>query len=328
MQRSSGATQEGSRLLDRVRGCMRLQHMSLRTEKSYIGWIKRYIYFHGKRHPQELGARDVTAFLTDLAKNRKVAHSTQNQALCALVFLYERVLEQPLGELDPFVRAKRRRHIPIVLSREEVRKILGRLSGVPWLYLTMLYGGGLRLMEGLRLRVQDVDLKNHRVTVRDGKGGKDRVTLLPKIVEPALQSHLAWVKEQHQMELNEGYGTVELPDALERKYPNAAKELGWQYVFPASKRSRDPRSDAIRRHHIYERTMQRAFKKALRAAGVHKHASCHTLRHSFATHLLMGGTDIRKIQELLGHKDIRTTMIYTHVILHHSQDLKSPADQL
>lgn len=228
MQRSSTETKDGSRLLDRVRGCMRLRHMSLRTEKSYIGWIKRYIYFHGKRHPQELGAAAVTAFLTDLAKNKNVAASTQNQALCALVFMYERVLDQPLGELDPFVRAKRRRHIPVVLSQEEVRSVLARLNGAPWIYLTMLYGGGLRLMEGLRLRVQDVDLEHHRVTVRDGKGGKDRVTLLPRIVEPALRSHLACVKEQHQRELQEGYGTVELPGALKRKYPNASKEWGWQ----------------------------------------------------------------------------------------------------
>ena len=316
------------RLLDRVRGQMRVRHMKWTTEKAYVGWIRRFILFHGKRHPAEMGAEEMSAFLTHLATKGRVSASTQNQALCALVFLYKHVLGQSVGELEDLVRAKRRRRIPVVLTRDEVREILRDVNGVPWLVLTLLYGTGMRLMECLRLRVQSIDFAKNEITVRDGKGGKDRRTVLPGVVKPALRTHLASVRKIHEQDLREGYGRVELPKALARKYPNADKEWRWQFVFPSGKRSPDRRSGIVRRFHMSPRTAQRAFRVALRKAGIHKHAGCHTLRHSFATELLRQGYDIRTVQELLGHANVNTTMIYNHVLNRGGQGVSSPADGL
>ncbi len=316
------------RLLDRVRGQMRVRHMKWSTEKSYVGWIRRYILFHGKRHPSEMGAKEISAFLTHLAQKERVSASTQNQALCALVFLYKHVLDRDVGELEDLVRAKRRRRIPVVLTRDEVRAILRGVKGLQWLILTLLYGTGMRLKECLQLRVQHIDFARNEITVRDGKGGKDRRTMLPEVVKPSLRTHLAEVKKLHQRDLHEGFGRVDLPKALARKYPNADKEWRWQYVFPSAKRSPDRRSGIVRRFHMSPRTVQRAFRKALRASGIHKHAGCHTLRHSFATELLRQGYDIRTVQELLGHADVKTTMIYTHVLNRGGQGVTSPADGL
>ncbi|MCP3961877.1 MAG: integron integrase [bacterium] len=324
----SGEPKNEPKLLDRVRGALRVRHMKWSTEKSYVSWIRRFIFFHGKRHPAEMGAPEVSAFLTHLATKKRVSPSTQNQALCALVFLYKHVLGRDVGELEDVVRAKRRRRIPVVLTRDEVRDILRRVGGVPWLVLTLLYGTGMRLMECLRLRVQDIDLARNEITIRDGKGGKDRRTMLPEVVKPALQAHLAKVKLIHQRDLEEGFGRVELPGALARKYPAADKQWRWQYVFPSTTRSRDRRSGIVRRFFMSPSTPQRALKKAIRAAGIHKHASCHTLRHSFATELLRQGYDIRTVQELLGHANVNTTMIYTHVLNRGGYGVESPADVL
>ncbi|MCP3994132.1 MAG: integron integrase [bacterium] len=316
------------KLLDRVRGQIRVRHMKWTTEKAYVAWIRRYILFHGKRHPAEMGAEEISAFLTHLAQERQVSASTQNQALCALVFLYKHVLGRPVGELENLVRARRRRRLPVVLTPDEVREILGRLDGVPWIVLTLLYGTGMRLMECLRLRVQSIDFAQNEVTVRDGKGGKDRKTVLPGVVKPALRTHLEAVKKIHLGDLHDGYGRVELPYALARKYPGAEKQWKWQYVFPSTKRSPDRRSGVVRRFHMAPTTPQRAFKKALHAAGVHKQASCHSLRHSFATELLRQGYDIRTVQELLGHASVSTTQIYTHVLNRGGFGVASPADNL
>ncbi len=293
-----------------------------------VAWIRRYILFHGKRHPAEMGAEEISAFLTHLAQKRQVSASTQNQALCALVFLYKHVLGRPVGELENLVRARRRRRLPVVLTPDEVREILGRVEGTPWIVLTLLYGTGMRLMECLRLRVQSIDFAQNEITVRDGKGGKDRRTVLPGVVKPALRTHLETVKKIHMDDLHDGYGRVELPYALARKYPGADKQWKWQYVFPSTKRSRDRRSGVIRRFHMARTTPQRAFKKALRAAGVHKQASCHSLRHSFATEMLRQGYDIRTVQELLGHASVSTTQIYTHVLNRGGFGVASPADNL
>ncbi len=270
------------RLLDRVRGQMRVRHMKWRTEKAYVGWIRRYILFHDKRHPAEMGPKEISDFLTHLATKGRVSASTQNQALCALVFLYKHVLVQSVGELENLVRAKRRRRIPVVLTRDEVREILLHVRGVPWLVLTLLYGSGLRLDECLQLRVQHIDFQPNEITVRDGKGGKDRRTMLPEIVKPALRTHLAAVRRIHERDLGEGFGRVKLPKALARKYPAADKEWRWQYVFPSSKRSPDRRTGIVRRFYMSPRTPQRALRIAVRAAGIHKHATPHTLRSASA----------------------------------------------
>ncbi len=316
------------KLLDRVRGAIRVRHLKWSTEKSYVSWIRRYILFHDKRHPAEMGAPEISAFLTHLATNKRVSASTQNQALCALVFLYKEVLGRPFGELKDLVRAKRRRRIPVVLTRDEVREILRRVEGTPWLVLTLLYGTGMRLNECLKLRVQEIDFAKNEITIRDGKGGKDRRTMLPGLVKPALSSHLENVKKLHQQDLREGFGRVELPGALARKYPGAEKQWRWQYVFPSTKRSPDRRSGVVRRYYMSPATAQRAFRKAIRSAGINKHASCHTLRHSFATELLQRGYDIRTVQELLGHSNVNTTMIYTHVLNRGGLGVESPADVL
>lgn len=314
------------RLLDQVRARIRVKHYSYRTEQQYVSWIRRFILFNDKRHPSSMGAPEVEAFLSHLATERLVAASTQNQALAALLFLYKEVLGLELPWLHGIVRAKKPRRLPTVLSRAEVKAVLANLDGVSWLVASLLYGSGLRLSEALRLRVKDVDLAHPEIVVRDGKGGKDRVTVLPdNLVEP-LRIHLARVKEQHEEALRQGYAGVELPFALANKYPNAHTQWGWQYVFPARKPSRDPRTGAWRRHHIFEDSIQRYVARAMRRADILKPASCHTFRHCFATHLLEAGYDIRTVQELLGHADVKTTMIYTHVLNRGGRGVKSPLD--
>ena len=314
------------RFLDRVRERIRFKHYSLRTEDSYVQWIKRFILFHGKRHPAEMGAVEVEAFLTHLAVEGNVAASTQNQARSALLFLYKEVLGSELPWLNNVEQAKKPRRLPTVLTEDEVREVLGRLDGVHWLVAALLYGAGLRLMEALRLRVQDVDFKRREILVRNGKGFKDRVTMLPDRVASRLPGHLVTVRQLHEKDLAEGFGEVHLPYALERKYPATGKSWGWQYVFPSGNRSVDPRSGKTRRHHVDEQTIQRAVKQAVRSAGIVKAATPHTLRHSFATHLLQKGQDIRTVQELLGHEDVQTTMIYTHVLNRGGHGVTSPLD--
>jgi integron integrase len=316
------------RLLDRVRDAIRARHYSRRTEKAYAHWIKRYIFFHGKRHPADMGAPEVTAFLTSLAVHDKVAASTQNQALSALLFLYREVLGVELPWLDDVVRAKRPQHLPVVLTRDEVRAVLQRLDGVPRLMALLLYGAGLRLLECCRLRVKDVDFATNQITIRDGKGHKDRVTMLPAAVKAALIAHLARAREQHEADLRHGAGWVELPSALTRKYPNAGRDWGWQWVFPATRMYVDRLTAQRRRHHLHESVLQRAVKDAVRSVGIAKQATCHTFRHSFATHLLEESHDIRTVQELLGHEDVRTTMIYTHVLNRGPAGVRSPADRM
>ena len=314
------------KLLDQMRHVLRLKHMSIRTEGTYLSWAKRFILFHGKRHPQDMGASEIRAFLTHLAVHDKVAASTQNGALCALLFLYRHVLKQPFPELEGIERAKRPRRVPTVFTREEAAAVLAQLTGVNRLMASVLYGAGLRLMECVRLRVKDLDWGYHQMTVRDGKGGQDRVTMLPHALAEPLQRHLSKVKLVHEEDLAEGYGDVYLPYAFDRKEPHAGKSWLWQYAFPAAKRSIDPRSGIERRHHISESTLQKAVQDAIHRTGIPKRGSCHTLRHSFATHLLENGYDIRTVQELLGHKDVRTTMIYTHVLQRGGKGVRSPLD--
>lgn len=297
-----------------MRHALRARHYSIRTERAYVAWARRYILFHGKRHPRELGPDHVNRFLSHLAVQDKVAASTQNQALAALLFLYGEVLRMPLPREGGLVRAKKPQRLPTVLTREEVKSLLSRLDGPPKIAATLLYGAGLRLLEVLRLRVKDVDFGLHQLVVRDGKGQKDRVTMLPDAAAGALALHLQDVRRLHARDLAEGYGRVFLPDAFARKAPDAATLWSWQWVFPAATRARDPRTGVERRHHLHETILQRAVHNAVLAAGIQKPASCHTLRHSFATHLLEDGYDIRTIQELLGHSDVSTTMIYTHVL--------------
>lgn len=314
------------RLLDLVRNRCRVKHYSIRTEHSYIGWIRRFILFHSKRHPSELGAPEVEAFLTHLAVKRNVAASTQNQALAAILFLYKEVLEIELPWLDGVTRAKKPSRLPVVLTPDEVRTLLTQLDGVHHLIASVLYGSGLRLMEAVRLRVKDVDFSRLEITVRDGKGGKDRRTMLPKTLVDPLQTQLNRVRIFHEQDLRNDICAVYLPYALDRKYPNAGNELGWQYIFPAAEPAIDPRSGILRRHHLGEQAFQRAIKDAVRRSDINKPATSHTLRHSFATHLLEGGYDIRTVQELLGHKDIRTTQIYTHVLNRGGNAVRSPLD--
>jgi len=314
------------KLLDQIRTLCRLKHYSIRTEQTYVDWAKRYILFHHKRHPREMGAPEVRAFLEHLAVHGKVAASTQNQALNALAFLYHQVLEQDLGDLGEVFRAKKPQRLPTVLTRCEVQRLLGNLDGTYRLIARLLYGTGMRLLEGLRLRVKDLDFEQHVILVRDGKGEKDRVTMLPDALVPDLRAHLDRVKQLHDADLAAGHGRVYLPYALEEKYPNANREWAWQYVFPAKSLSTDPRSGEVRRHHVNETSLQRAIKIAVRQARLTKPASCHTLRHSFATHLLENGYDIRTVQELLGHKDVATTQIYTHVLNRPGLAVRSPLD--
>ncbi|MBX3678486.1 MAG: integron integrase [Rhodocyclaceae bacterium] len=320
---------EAPRLLDRVRDRLRLKHYSLRTETAYLGWIKRYILFHGKRHPADMGKAEAEAFLSSLAVERNVSASTQSQALSALLFLYREVLALELPWLDDVTRAKKPVRLPTVLTRAETLALLEKIENAELhLIVSLLYGSGLRLLEGLRLRVKDVDLARNEIVVREGKGGKDRVTMIPlQLVEP-LRAQIARTKAVHEADLARGKGEVWLPDALAVKYPNAARALGWQYVFPAAGFSTDPRSGEVRRHHVDEKRVQRAVKQAAARAGIVKPVSPHTLRHSFATHLLEGGYDIRTVQELLGHADVSTTMIYTHVLNKGGRGVKSPLDRV
>jgi len=315
------------KLLDQMRDRIRVKHYSIRTEQVYCEWVKQFIRFHRYRHPVEMGASEVEAFLSDLAVRRKVSASTQNQALAALLFLYKQVLAIDLPWLNEVVRAKKPQRLPVVLSVDEVRRVLVGLEGDLWLVCSLLYGTGMRLMEVLRLRVKDVDFARGEILVRDGKGMKDRVTVLPRSLLQSLQRHLAVVRAVHKAELLEGRGDVWLPFALERKYPNAARDWGWQYVFPAAGLSVDPRSAAVRRHHLDEKRIQRGFKRAVQAAGIFKPATPHTLRHCFATHLLESGQDIRTVQELLGHSDVKTTQIYTHVLNRGGLGVVSPLDR-
>jgi integron integrase len=303
-----------SPFLNRVREVIRTRHYSIRTEQAYVDWVRRFILFHGKRHPEELGEAEVSRFLTWLAVKRRGSPGTQNQALNALVFLYRHVVGRELGDIVGAVRAKRPERLPVVLTQAEERRVLQHLDGPHWLPVILLYGSGLRLMECLRLRVKDVDFEHRAIVVRSGKGNKDRVVTLPDPCVAPLKRQLATVENIHNKDLRDGFGEVWLPYALARKYPQAAKSWAWQYVFPASKRSVDPRSGVTRRHHLDASCLQKAVKRAIRQAGITKPASCHTLRHSFATHLLERGMNIRTVQEQLGHKDVRTTQFYTHVL--------------
>lgn len=326
--RSSSRQPSGPRLLDRVRDKIRLKHYSLRTEQAYLDWIRRFILHHGKRHPGDMGAPEVEAFLTHLAVAGKVAASTQNQAKSALLFLYREVLEADLPWLDGVESAKAPKRLPVVLTVAEVQAVLSRLSGRHWLIGCLLYGTGMRIMECLRLRVKDVDFARGEVLIRDGKGFKDRVTMLPERAAGPLREHLVRVRALHERDVADGVPPVFLPYALERKYPNAGREWGWQFVFPADGLAVDPRSGITRRHHLQDQAFQRAMKQAVLDAGLAKPATPHTLRHSFATHLLEGGYDIRTVQELLGHSDVSTTMIYTHVLNRGGRGVVSPLDRV
>ena len=313
-------------LLDQLRDTLRIKHYSYRTEESYVQWVRRFILFHKKRHPAEMGAPEIKAFLAYLARERNVSASTQNQALSAILFLYREVLHK---EIEPILlsNAKRPERLPTVLSRKEVHRLLNSMHGTHKLMAQLLYGSGLRLMECLRLRIKDVDFDYKTITVCDGKGEKDRVVPLPETVIPALRHQIERVRLLHQEDLVAGYGEVSLPYALAEKYPHAAREFIWQYLFPSSRRSKDPRTGKERRHHMDPSGLQRAIRQAARKAGLSKRVTPHTLRHSFATHLLQNGYDIRTVQELLGHKDVRTTMIYTHVLQPSSQAVRSPLDE-
>jgi integron integrase len=320
------AMPEPKKLLDQVRDVLRIKHYSYRTEQTYVDWIKRYIIFHEKRHPKDMGAPEIKAFLAYLAQERHVAASTQNQALSALLFLYKNVLQLEVAALPNLVHAGRPKHLPTVLTHDEALAVINRMTGKSRLMARLLYGSGLRLMECLRLRVKDIDFGNHQIIVREGKGEKDRATVLPDSIVPELQTLLRDVKALHEKDLREGYGEVALPYALNVKYPNAGREWGWQYVFPASQRSADPLSGVIRRHHLDEGVLQHAVRDAARQTSITKSVSPHTFRHSFATQLLQNGYDIRTVQELLGHKDVKTTMIYTHVLQRSAGAVKSPLD--
>lgn len=314
------------KLLDQVRAVIRLRGMSYRTEQTYCEWIKRFILFHNKRHPSEMGVEEIRAFLTHLVVEQNVAGSTQNQALHSILFLYKQVLNIELPFIGGLPVAKKQPRLPVVFTREEVHTILAQLSGEKWLMASLLYGSGLRLSECLRLRVKDIDFDKNIITVREGKGGKDRVTMLPLPMKEPLCEHLINVKQKHEADLAAGFGNVAIPFALSRKYPTAATEWKWQYVFPAPHRSRDPRNGEMRRHHLDPSVLQKAVKEAIQQTKIPKHGSCHTFRHSFATHLLEAGYDIRTVQELLGHADVKTTMVYTHVLNRGGLAVRSPLE--
>ncbi len=316
------------RLLDQVRDAVRVRHYSYRTEQAYVGWIRRFVLFHDKRHPAEMGADEIRRFLTALAVQRHVSASTQNQALAGLRFLHREVLGRDPGWIDDVVRAKRPERLPIVLTRGEIGRLFAHLDGATWILAALLYGGGLRLMEGLRLRVHDLDFERGEILIRHGKGGRDRVSVLPTIAAAPLTDHLDHVRTRHAADRAAGLGMVRLPDALARKYPNAAGEWGWQWVFPAARICTDPRFGPPTRYHLHESAVQKAVHGAARRAGLAKPVGPHTLRHCFATHLLEDGYDIRTVQELLGHRDVKTTMIYTHVLNRGGRAVASPADRL
>jgi integron integrase len=315
------------KLLDQLRDQIRLKQYSPRTEKTYVEWVKEYIFFHHKRHPREMGIPEINQFITHLVVDRKASASTQNQAISAILFLYRYLLKIDLDDSAlNFVRPQKGKRIPTVLSKEEARAVLSHLSGPYKLMGQIMYGGGLRLMECLRLRIKDIDFENHRILIYDGKGGDDRITMLPDSLLPALRLHIAEVREQYQQDQAAGLASVSLPYGLEKKFPNAHREWIWQYLFPASVLSKDPETGLLRRHHLHETAIQKAVKEAARAAKIDKRVSPHTFRHSFATHLLQNGYDIRTVQELLGHKDVKTTMIYTHVLQRGGLAVRSPLD--
>jgi integron integrase len=314
------------KILEQVSDAIRVKHYSLRTEKTYIEWIRRYILFHNKHHPKDMGAEEIEAFITHLAIERTVSASTQNQALSAVMFLYRHVLQKDINLPPELIRAQKSKTLPVVLTHQEAISVIGKMTGMPELMAKVLYGSGLRLMECLRLRVKDIDFGNHQIVVRDGKGEDDRVTILPDSLISALEMHLKTVKAIHEKDLKDGFGETSLPYALAKKYQSAPKEWMWQYVFPASVRSIDPVSKKTKRHHIDPSVLQKAIRQAAQSVGIPKPVSPHVFRHSFATHLLQNGYDIRTIQELLGHKDVKTTMIYTHVLQRGGLAVKSPLD--
>lgn len=316
------------KLLDQLREAMQSRHYSRRTETTYVHWVKRFIYFHHVRHPKEMAEPEINAFLTNLAVKEHVSASTQNQALCAILFLYRYVLEKKIGDLGDVIRARKPVRLPVVMTSVEVKAILGNLSGDKWIIACLMYGAGLRLMECLRLRVQDVDFELNQIIVRDGKGNKDRVTMFPASVKKPLAEHLSNIKKTHEADIANGFGRVLMPDALARKYPNASKEWRWQWLFPQGNLWHNKETGERGRHHIDESIIQKAVKEAVAKSGLVKRATCHTFRHSFATHLLEDGYDIRTVQELLGHKDLKTTMIYTHVLNKGPAAVRSPADNL
>ena len=316
------------KLLDRLRETLRTRHYSRRTEQTYSHWVKRFVYFHKMRHPEEMAEPEINTFLTHLAVKERVSSSTQNQALSALLFLYRHVLNREIGELRDVIRARKPKRLPVVLTKDEVKTVIGNLKGDKWIMANLMYGAGLRLMECLRLRVQDIDFASNQITVRDGKGSKDRLTMLPKVVKQPLREHLKNVRNTHQKDLSEGYGRVFMPYALARKYPKAATEWSWQFVFPQDNRFVNNTTGEQGRYHVHETIVHRVVKDAVRKTGITKRASSHTFRHSFATHLLADGYDIRTVQELLGHKDVKTTMIYTHVLNRGGKGVISPADNL
>ena len=316
------------KLLDQLREALRSRHYSHRTEQTYCHWVKRFIYFHNVRHPSEIREPEINAFLPHLAVKEKVSASTQNQALSALLFVYRHVLGREIGDLGEVIRARKPTRLPVVMTREEVKAVLGNLAGDKWLMASLMYGAGLRLMECLRLRAQDIDFSRNEILIRDGKGAKDRITMLPESLKAPLQEHLRAVKAVHEKDLADGWDRVPMPDALDRKYPNAPREWRWQWVFLQENRWRNAKTGEKRRHHVDESLVQKAVRTAVTRAGLIKRVTCHTFRHSFATHLLEGGYDIRTVQELLGHKDVKTTMIYTHVLNRGPSGVRSPVDGL
>jgi len=316
------------KLMDRLRTMIRLKHYSLKTEKSYCYWVRQYIFFHNKKHPKDMAEDEIRDFLNYLAVDKQVASSTQNQALCAIIFLYREVLQINIEDIGKIIWAKKAKRLPVVFSKNEVQRILQNMSGTHKLLVTLLYGGGLRLREGLQLRFKDVDFDNNQIFIRDGKGFKDRYTILPESVVEPLKDHMKIVIKVHENDILMGYDSVYFPYALEKKYPNAGKEIGWHFLFPGKNISKDPQTGIVRRHHIHERTLQRKVKNAVLQAGIYKKGGCHTFRHSFATHLLEDGTNIRIVQELLGHHSVETTMVYTHVMNKSKAGIISPVDRL
>jgi len=316
------------KLLDQLREALRVRHYSYRTEQAYVNWIRRFIIFHDKRHPKDMGEKEIARFLSHLAVNCRVSTSTQNQALCAVVFLYKKVLNQDIGEFSSVMWARRSRHIPVVFTKDEAKRIINEMTGTQKIMVMLLYGSGLRLNECLQLRVKDIDFENQLIFVRSGKGAKDRITLLPEQLIGALRKQIIYVKKLHEYDLQNGYNSVYMPDALERKYPNAGKQLSWRFVFPGDQILKDPRTGILHRHHIHSSVLQKAVKIAMQRAKIVKHAGCHTFRHSFATHLLESGYDIRTIQELMGHSSVQTTMVYTHVIKKGGLGVISPVDSI
>jgi integron integrase len=316
------------RLIEQLRQALRCKHYSRRTEQSYSGWVRRFLRFHKMRHPAEMGEAEINAFLSHLALRRKVSASTQNQALSAILFLYKGVLKKDIKNLGDVIRARRPKHLPVVMTRDEVADVLSHLEGQVWLMCSLMYGAGLRLTECLRLRVQDIDFGSNQIVIRDGKGFKDRVTMLPQITKRPLLDHLGEVRRVHEQDLAEGYGRVQMPYALARKYPRADREWRWQYVFPQRNRWVNRQTGQQGRHHLDESIVQKAVKVAVSETGITKRVSCHCMRHSFATHLLEDGYDIRTVQDLLGHKDVRTTMVYTHVLNRGGKGVRSPMDSV